>query len=326
MEKKQVEQPQGEDGIADVLADPSTGIFPKFEDFPGGLRSVVADFGDAAQEELYPLLPVATGADRHETVVVFGAVLLEVMAEVEERQPQDATLAEKESDEQAPDAAIAVEEWVDRLELRVGKSAEDEHGHGRGAVEEKLELPHGVVHVRDGRRNERGLGERASARTDPVLRSSEFARFEMTAAHAAHEPLVDLFEDAEGERELADAIQPVVHRRDVVDDFFYVLGMIGLRIGLEPEDVFKRALGVLDLRAEDRLVAHIHGDEEIGIRKCRSNTVEATKAAVRFREKRVEFVVTLNRRVWRQRGRDEGAKATRLGDESPRSMRRNGWR
>ena len=46
-------------------------------------------------------------------------VFLEVIRQVQDRLDQNLALTEHEGDEQAPNAAIAVEKWVQRLEVGV---------------------------------------------------------------------------------------------------------------------------------------------------------------------------------------------------------------
>jgi hypothetical protein len=57
----------------------------------------------ASQEEANPSLPSAVDAYGLQAVVVFGAVLLQVHAEVKQRLRQHLALAEQECDQQAAD-------------------------------------------------------------------------------------------------------------------------------------------------------------------------------------------------------------------------------
>ena len=51
-------------------------------------------------------------------------------------------------------------------------------------------------------------------------------------------------------------------------------------IGFKLQYVFQGALRALDLRAEYRLVTHVHGDEEIWVGKNRGNTIQSPQAPV----------------------------------------------
>src|SRR5450830_931406 len=84
----------------------------------------------AVREEAEPRLPVAPCPDRLEQLVVTGAMLLQIQAEIEERLLENPLLPEKERDEQPPHPPIAVEEGMDRLELKVSKGGLDEGRHG----------------------------------------------------------------------------------------------------------------------------------------------------------------------------------------------------
>lgn len=95
--------------------------------------------------------------------------------------------------------------------------------------------------------------------------------------------------EAQGELVLAEPDQPMVHSGDVVHDLFEVCrALLPLLAGLESEDVVERALGPLDLRAQDRLLAHVHRDEQVRVREDRGDTVEPPERAVRVGEQALE--------------------------------------
>ncbi len=78
---------------------------------------------DAPQEESEPALPVAVESDRHQPVVVLGLVSFQEVAEIQQWPVQNSVVDEKERNEEAPDPAVAVREWVDRFELGVSEAA-----------------------------------------------------------------------------------------------------------------------------------------------------------------------------------------------------------
>jgi hypothetical protein len=240
-------------------------------------------------------------------------VELEVVGEVEERELEDVAVAEKEGDEETADAAIAIEEGVDGFELRMSVSAVDEGGEIAGGVEEFFQVTEGLSHFVDGWRDVGGIFQSAASGSDPVLGAAELSGVSLTAARARHELGVDFTDEAEGEREVAaaDLRKAVVHGLDVVDDFFDVLGRV-LLAGLVVDDVFERALGALDLRREDGLVADIHRDKEIGTGKDGADAIEPAEGAVGIRQEAADFLILIERRFRRKGGRDEGGVAFTL--------------
>src|SRR5690606_27196199 len=128
----------------------------------------------ALQEESEPGLPVAFPPDEVEQRVVLLAVLLEVEAEVEQRIAQHAVVAEQKRDQEPADAAVAVEERMDRLELHVGEAGPDEVRQAVAPiVEEALERSHRVRDRGVRRRHEHGITRPGAA--DPVLGTPKLA-------------------------------------------------------------------------------------------------------------------------------------------------------
>ena len=264
-------------GIGDLLA----GGFAEGDDFTSGGDGIAGDGGDAAEEEFDPAFPVARAADGSEAVIVFQSVELEVVGEVEEGELEDIAVAEEEGDEEAADAAIAIEEGVDGFELGVRVGAVDEGGEIAGGVEEFFQIAEGLSHFVDGWRDVGGILEGAASGADPVLGAAEFSGVSLAAACAGHELGVDFTDEAEGEREgaAADLGKAVGHGLDIVDDFFDVFGRV-LLAGFVVDNVFEGALGALDLGREDGLVTDIHRDEEIGAGKDRADAIESAEGAV----------------------------------------------
>lgn len=112
------------EGVGDLLVSG----FTESDDIPGGGDGIPRDGGDALEEEFDPAFPIALLADGGEAVVVFEAVEFEIVGEVKEGKFQDIAMAEEEGDEETADAAIAIEEGMDRLELGMGVGAVDEGG------------------------------------------------------------------------------------------------------------------------------------------------------------------------------------------------------
>jgi hypothetical protein len=118
----------------------------------GGGEGGVGDLVDAVEEEGHPGLPVAVAAHAVQEVVVGGAVLLEVQAQVEQRLAEGPGVTEQTRDQQAADAAVAVQEGVDALELNVGETGPLE---GREAVALGVEKPLPSDHSFNGAKSSR---------------------------------------------------------------------------------------------------------------------------------------------------------------------------
>ena len=85
-------------------------------------RSLFGSVPDTGQEEFQPGLPLALRPHSVQQVVIGGPVLLEIEAQVEDWFAQHACGAQQKCDERPPQAAVAVEERVNRLELDVNQS------------------------------------------------------------------------------------------------------------------------------------------------------------------------------------------------------------
>src|SRR6476619_2576975 len=85
-----------------------------------------AHFSDATQKELEPSFPVTRVAHGLQPFVVRLAMGLEVVRQVEHRLSEYTTFTEEKRHQQPADAAVAVKEGVNGLELRVGQPDLDE--------------------------------------------------------------------------------------------------------------------------------------------------------------------------------------------------------
>ncbi len=98
---------------------------------------------------------------------------------------EDSAMHELEGDQEAPDSPIAVEERVDRFELRMAQSDMKERRKASIQAQKSLELIESTSHVEDGWRHERRLGDRCAIRPDPVLDSPELAGIATAPSSAA---------------------------------------------------------------------------------------------------------------------------------------------
>ena len=76
---------------------------------------------------------------------------------------------EQERNEQSADSTVAVEERVDRFELRMGQPAVNQCGEFTFVVEIPLERVEGLSHLVRRWRYEGGGGKRGILRPDPVM-------------------------------------------------------------------------------------------------------------------------------------------------------------
>ena len=81
----------------------------------------------------------------------------------------------------------------------------------------------------------------------------------------------------------------MVHGLDVVDDLLYLIDVVaGDAVGLKLQDPFQRSLSALDLRAEQCLLFHVHGDEQFGIGQHGGHAVQAGQGAVGLRQSQLQ--------------------------------------
>ena len=113
---------------AKLLSHASSMRFPEQDDRPRCRRCGPANLADTTQEELDPSFPSSIISNRHEPVVIFGAIGLEVGAEVEKRLAQNLAVAKQERNQKPPHTAVAVKKRMDGLKLRVHKRTLYEDG------------------------------------------------------------------------------------------------------------------------------------------------------------------------------------------------------
>jgi hypothetical protein len=92
-------------------------------------------------------------------------------------------VTEDECDKEAADAAVAIEEWMDGLELDVCYRGPSDGGKPVVvSMKEALEVGHRLRNVSVGRRHEHRVP--GPAPSDPVLRASKLSRLLLAAATA----------------------------------------------------------------------------------------------------------------------------------------------
>ncbi len=206
----------------------------------------------------------------------------------------ETALGQEQRDEQPADAAVAVDERVDRLELVVHERRLHEH-RGMLLVEKPLPRVQALIHLLDRGRNECRLVEGAARRSDPVLRAAKLARRRVRTA--PHQDAVHLSAEAKTQRKGRKHLEPVVDGRDVVCDFPHVgRGRRGLRCGFEEEEVGVRCVRALDARRQDGLTPQEWTDEHQRVRQLPACAFEAAnRMASLFNERREGAEIQLRR-------------------------------
>src|SRR5690606_26938854 len=194
-----VEHTQSVGGAPAQAPDPLGIGTEEVEQAVGRPHRACGSLADALQEEIEPRLPVAFGADGVQQAVVLRAVLLEVETQVEERLPQHAVVVQHQSDQEAPDASVPVQEGVDRLELDVSECRPDERRVLPPVVQKPLEVGHAVRDVMRRRRHE--LGVPGTSATDPNLAGPELSGPLFGTATLSEQNSMDLANQAVRERE-----------------------------------------------------------------------------------------------------------------------------
>src|ERR1035441_2863965 len=224
---------------------------------------IVGGLLDAAEEEPEPTLPVALEPNGRQVRKVLVSMAPEVGAQVQDWGLQHTALAEQQGDEQPPDPAVAVEERMDGLELRVDQPADDQEGEARvqtvSSMDVLLEGTDGLFHHLGRWWDEGSLRQGAPGRPDPVLGGSELPRVPLRTTPLAQQVGMDLAQQTAAYRQRGEALEPVGERGDVVDHLLHVhLGDVGYGVvQLEGEHIVEGALGPLDLGAEESLAPHV---------------------------------------------------------------------
>ena len=174
-------------------------------------------------------------------------------------------------------------------------------------VPEMLQVRECLRHSLRGWRDERSLAQRAAAGPNPVLRRPQFSGREPSAPGAVHQFAVNLPDEAQGNRDLGETLQSMVHCANIVDDFGHVGGRVRIvQSRLSGEEVLQRALCPLDLARKHGLLPHIHEDKQVRIGQGQHGTIEPAKRIVRFGKQVTQMTAEIHWRLRRQRGRNEG--------------------
>src|SRR5215831_21393610 len=105
------------------------------------------------------------------------------MAQIQERELENLTLAKQKSDKEPSHASIAIEKWMDRLKLCVYQTTVEQGWNVVIVMKKLLKVAQSRMHVRHRRWNECGGCQRAIPRSDPVLTAAKLAGCALCAAN-----------------------------------------------------------------------------------------------------------------------------------------------
>jgi hypothetical protein len=164
------------DGLTTRSCAPETiaELVPKAEECVSRLQREPSLPRGAAQEKLKPTVDVPALANGLQGGHIVVAIPFKVGGEVQQRLIEDVLLDEVEDDQEAAEAAVAVQERVDRLELEVGEGAPNEEREIHVLVQKRLEIVERILEEISRRRHEKRVGGVGSA--DPVLATAKLAR------------------------------------------------------------------------------------------------------------------------------------------------------
>src|SRR5450756_2541650 len=211
---------------------------------------------DTLEKEGEPCFPVSLEPRQIEEPVVLVAVLLEKQAQIEERLPEHSVVAEQQRDQQAADAAVPVQERMDRLELRVGEPGPDEMRQALAiVVNEMLESGDTLRHLGVRRRHIVRVARPRAA--DPILRTSELPGILVAPTPALEQLAVHFADEARTDRRAApQARETVLERRHIPAHLDNVVDRRPrCLLDLEEQEIGERRLGPLDLRRKHGLLA-----------------------------------------------------------------------
>src|SRR5690606_32015413 len=116
-------------------------LLAKLENLACSTGRFDADLDHSLQKKFQPSFKVTTIPHRLQTLIVGLPVLLEVMREIQHRLAEHPALAQQKRDEQPPCATVALEEGMDRLELRMGQADLHQQRKLVLLMQESLERP-----------------------------------------------------------------------------------------------------------------------------------------------------------------------------------------
>ena len=187
--------------------------------------------------------------------------------------------------QQAADAAVAVQEGVDGLELGVHQR----HPHQRrklwlSLVDEVLEMAQQLRDMLWGRRHEHRVAWPRAA--DPVLRAAQLAGLFARATGTGQQQAVGIAEKTHRERQAARLMQVLADKTkgtQEVADLLHIVGVGNSQARFVIEQVRQRGLRAFDLRGEQRFLADgaVHSHSTEGTRPDTPDSRASASSALR---------------------------------------------
>jgi hypothetical protein len=192
---------------------------------------------------------------------------------------------------------------MDRFELDVHQGGFDQDwSFFRNIMKNFLKLPHGFGDIFRTRRYIKSIS--GSCSLDPVLGTTEFAGVLVASPSFYNQYLVDLPNQAIGEREFfSESFQAMVHGGDIIRDLDDIIKRHtrGL-FPFEQQEVGKWRLRPFDLRRKDRLLADKYVKKKINIRQKRCDAVQAPQRNKGLVNGFPKEGINGQRRLWRKWG------------------------
>ena len=159
------------------------------------------------------------------------------------------------------------------------------------------------------RRHEGGVARSRAA--DPHLGAADLARRLAAPAGMRHQHLVHPAQEPHRERQpTAERREPVLERGDAAADLARVFHRHArLLVDLEEQQVGQRRLRAFDLRRQHRLLAHEAVEQQRRVRQVRRKRVEPAEREQCIVESASKRGRPVDRRLGRQRRRDEGTES-----------------
>ena len=149
------------------------------------------------KKEVEPRLPVSRDPHILEQFEISRAVFLEEQRQVQDRIFQQSFGPQDQSDEQATNTSVAIQEGMDRFELHMRQGSLDQgERSNRIVMQELFQQTHACHHLVRRWRNEPGVSRSAAA--DPILAPPEFPRALSPPPAAGEQFRVSLRDEAEG--------------------------------------------------------------------------------------------------------------------------------
>ena len=266
MREEQIDQAHRRTGPRECT-DPLLVLTPKVEQSAGPRGRIARLFHDALGDEADPTVPSAAPADGEQMLAVLTVVLFQVVRQVEQGLGEQSPFAEHQREEQSPDAAVAIHEGVDCLELIMHEREIDDDGSITGRVEKPLEVFEQRRQPGVNRGDKSAVVPIIPLAADADIAMAEFAGAFIAAANPGHEHAVDYPDDPERKGlALPDEFQAVLGSEYVVLHLLDIGGVGDLiRLRFEQEQLIEPGDRPFDAARRDGFPLDERADQQMGI-------------------------------------------------------------